>query len=77
VDRMTKIVKGRGRNEDTSALKYFKSYGVAGTGGVIAPTEIQTWITWLEQQGQIKSGQVAASSVYTNQYNSYAKAGAS
>ena len=75
VDRFTKIVKARGRNEDTSALKYFKSFGVAGTGGVIADSEFGTWITWLEQQGQIPKGKVAPSTVYSNRYNSYAKGG--
>jgi ABC-type nitrate/sulfonate/bicarbonate transport system substrate-binding protein len=76
VDRFTKIIRARGRNEDTSALKYFKSYGIAGTGGVIAEKEFATWITWLEQQGQIPKGKVSASAVYTNQYNSYAGGGA-
>ena len=76
VDRFTKIIKARGRNEDTSALKYFKSYGVAGTGGVIQPKEFTTWIDWLEQQGQIPKGKVTASTVYTNAYNSFAGGGA-
>ena len=76
VDRFTKIIKARGRNEDTAALKYFKSYGIAGTGGVIADKEFTTWISWLEQQGQIPKGKVKASDVYTNKYNSFANGGA-
>jgi ABC-type nitrate/sulfonate/bicarbonate transport system substrate-binding protein len=75
VDRFTTIIKKRGRNEDTSTLKYFKSYGIAGTGGVIAEKEFATWISWLEQQGQIPKGKVKAADVYTNKYNSFAKAG--
>jgi ABC-type nitrate/sulfonate/bicarbonate transport system substrate-binding protein len=75
IDRLTKIVKARGRNEDTAALKYFKSFGVAGTGGVIAEKEFGTWVDWLEQQGQIPKGKVTPTSVYTNQYNSYANGG--
>ncbi|MBW8804024.1 MAG: ABC transporter substrate-binding protein [Catenulisporales bacterium] len=75
VDRFTKIVKARGRNEDTTALQYFKSYGIAGTGGSIAAEEFGTWITWLEQQGQIPAGKVTASAVYTNKFNSNAKEG--
>jgi ABC-type nitrate/sulfonate/bicarbonate transport system substrate-binding protein len=75
VDRFTAIIKKRGRNEDASALKYFKSWGVAGTGGVIAEKEFTTWISWLEQQGQIPKGKVKAADVYTNKYNSFAKAG--
>jgi len=75
VDRFTKIIKARGRNEDTSALKYFKSFGVAGTGGVVAQKEFDTWISWLEQQGQIPKGKVKAADVYTNKYNSFANGG--
>jgi ABC-type nitrate/sulfonate/bicarbonate transport system substrate-binding protein len=75
VDRFTKIIKARGRNEDTSALKYFKSYGIAGTGGVIAEKEFGTWISWLEQQGQLPKGKVKAADVYTNKYNSFANGG--
>lgn len=75
VDRFVNIVKARGRNEDTAALKYFKSFGVAGAGGVIADQEFTTWIKWLEQQGQIPAGKVAAAAVYTNKFNPYAKGG--
>ena len=35
-----KIIKARGRNEDDSQLQYWKSYGVAGNGGVIADTRV-------------------------------------
>jgi ABC-type nitrate/sulfonate/bicarbonate transport system substrate-binding protein len=75
VDRFTRIIKTRGRNEDTTAVKYFKSFGVAGSGGVIAEQEFTTWITWLEQQGQIPAGKVAAAAVYTNKFNPYANGG--
>ncbi|MEZ0109552.1 ABC-type nitrate/sulfonate/bicarbonate transport system substrate-binding protein [Catenulispora sp. EB89] len=75
VDRFTKIIKARGRNEDASALKYFKSFGIAGTGGVIAEKEFTTWISWLEGQGQIPKGKVKAADVYTNKYNSFANGG--
>ena len=75
VDRFTKIIKARGRNEDASTLRYFKSFGIAGTGGVIAEKEFATWISWLEQQGQIPKGKVKAADVYTNKYNSFANGG--
>jgi len=73
--RLTKIVQSRGRNENADALKYWKSYGVAGKGGVVADKEFGTWITWLEQQGQIPKGKVKASDIYTNKYNSFAAGG--
>jgi ABC-type nitrate/sulfonate/bicarbonate transport system substrate-binding protein len=75
IERFTKIIGARGRNENTAALQYFKSFGVAGKGGVIADKEFDTWITWLEQQGQLPKGKVKASGIYTNKYNSFATGG--
>lgn len=72
LQRFTKIIKARGRNENTGALAYWKSYGVGDRGGVIQDKEITTWIAWLEQAGQIPRGAVKASSIYTNRFNSYA-----
>ena len=69
VARLTDIIKRRGRNENTAALRYFHSYGVAGHGGVIQEKEFTTWITWLEQVGQLSKGKVAASQIYTNTFN--------
>jgi ABC-type nitrate/sulfonate/bicarbonate transport system substrate-binding protein len=75
IERFTKIIQQRGRNENTAALQYWKSYGVAGKGGVIADKEFGTWITWLEQQGQLPKGKVNPSDLYTNTYNSFAGGG--
>ena len=75
VARFTKIIQARGRNENTAPLQYWRSYGVAGKGGVIAEKEFTTWIGWLEQQGQIPRGNVKAHDIYTNRFNSYANGG--
>ncbi|GAA2454061.1 ABC transporter substrate-binding protein [Actinomadura vinacea] len=75
IARFTKIVRARGRNESADALKYWKSYGVAGKGGVIAEREFTTWITWLEQRGQIPRGRVRPGGLYTNEFNPYAAGG--
>lgn len=75
VARFSKIIQGRGRNENTAPLRYWRSYGVAGKGGVIAEKEFTTWIGWLEQQGQIPKDKVKARDVYANRFNSYAGAG--
>jgi ABC-type nitrate/sulfonate/bicarbonate transport system substrate-binding protein len=76
VDRMSTIIAKRKRNESNAATQYFKSWGVAGTGGTIKPTEFQTWIDWLVKQGSIPQGKVTAAKAYTNVFNPYAKAGA-
>ncbi|MBT2394873.1 ABC transporter substrate-binding protein [Streptomyces sp. ISL-100] len=69
VARMTDIVRKRGRNEDTTALRYWKSYGVAETAGRITGKELQLWIDWLTERGDITKGQVTLSDLYTNEFN--------
>ncbi|MFF9362406.1 ABC transporter substrate-binding protein [Streptomyces griseoluteus] len=76
VDRMTEIAKKRGRNEDTAPLKFWRSYGVAETAGRITGKELQLWIDWLTERGDIKKGQVTVSDLYTNEFNDYKKSSA-
>ncbi|MGW1958598.1 ABC transporter substrate-binding protein [Streptomyces sp. NPDC001920] len=76
VARMTEIVKKRGRNEDTAPLKFWRSYGVAETAGRITGKELQLWIDWLAERGDIKKGQVELSDLYTNEFNAYKKSSA-
>jgi ABC-type nitrate/sulfonate/bicarbonate transport system substrate-binding protein len=77
VDRFDAIIAKRKRNETNAAIKYFKSWGIAGTGGLIKSAEIQTWIDWLVKQGTITQGKVTAAKVYTNAFNPYAKGASS
>ncbi|MFJ3631605.1 ABC transporter substrate-binding protein [Streptomyces sp. NPDC090112] len=73
VARMTDIVTKRGRNEDTATLKYWRSYGVAETGGRISDKEFQVWLDWLAERGDVKKGQLKAADLYTNDFNAYGK----
>ncbi|MEU5362418.1 ABC transporter substrate-binding protein [Streptomyces sp. NPDC005925] len=76
VDRMTEIVKKRGRNEGTAPLKFWRSYGVAETAGRITGKELQLWVDWLAQRGDVKKGRVTLSDLYTNEFNDYKKSSA-
>lgn len=69
VARMTDIVNKRGRNEDTAPLKYWRSFGVAERAGQITDKELQLWIDWLTERGDIKKGQVKVGDLYTNEFN--------
>ncbi|QGV77130.1 ABC transporter substrate-binding protein [Streptomyces ficellus] len=69
IARMTDIVRRRGRNEDLDALRYWKSYGVAAPGGRIAGKELQLWIDWLAERGDIDRGRVSLDELYTNDFN--------
>ncbi|MFF5212435.1 ABC transporter substrate-binding protein [Streptosporangium sp. NPDC000396] len=71
VAKAKEIIAKRGRNEDTTAIEFWKSSGVANKGGVIDAKEFQTWIEWLEREGEIKPGQVKAEDVFTNAYNPF------
>ncbi|MGY1438700.1 ABC transporter substrate-binding protein [Streptomyces reniochalinae] len=69
VERMVRIVRRRDRSEDTEPLRYWRSYGVAGRAGRIAPDELSLWARWLERRGDIAPGRVHVPDLYTNAYN--------
>lgn len=69
-----KILKTRGRNENDAQLPYWKSYGIAGTGGLIADSEFQTWIDWLRAGGELTQTPKLAD-LFTNQFNPYRPGG--
>jgi ABC-type nitrate/sulfonate/bicarbonate transport system substrate-binding protein len=72
VARFTDIVKRRNRNEDVDPLKYWKSTGVAETGGRITDREFTLWVDWLSGRGDIRKDQVKVAEVYTNEFNGLA-----
>jgi ABC-type nitrate/sulfonate/bicarbonate transport system substrate-binding protein len=69
--RFEKIIAERKRNEDASSIKYWKSTGVAGRGGLITDQELQIWIDWLVKDGLLKPDQIKPSDLYTNAFNYY------
>ncbi|MGP3948801.1 ABC transporter substrate-binding protein [Streptomyces sp. 7N604] len=71
IDRQIEIVKKRGRNEDTDPLKHWKAFGVAETAGRITDKELQLWIDWLGERGDITKSQIKARDLYTNEFNAY------
>ncbi|GGN42025.1 ABC-type nitrate/sulfonate/bicarbonate transport system substrate-binding protein [Actinoplanes campanulatus] len=75
IAKLQEIIKKRGREEDDSQTKFWKSYGVAGKGGVIEEREFRTWIEWLDRAGELKKD-IKATDIYSNDYNSFATGGA-
>jgi ABC-type nitrate/sulfonate/bicarbonate transport system substrate-binding protein len=69
--RYEAIIKRRGRNEDTSIVKYWRSTGIAGKGGLIAEREFQIWLDWLVKDGQLAKDQLKLSDIYTNELNPF------
>ncbi|WP_346040201.1 ABC transporter substrate-binding protein [Actinomadura chokoriensis] len=76
IERQTRILTARGRNEGPDALRYWKSWGVAGRGGLMTDREFATWSGWLKDVGQIKDVKVGPRDLYTNEFNPYANGGA-
>ncbi|MEZ0074431.1 ABC transporter substrate-binding protein [Planotetraspora sp. GP83] len=76
VARFKAIIAKRKRSEDTTAIGYWKSYGVSATGGLIGDRDFQTWIDWLQREGELRPGQVKVSDIYTDSFNPYANGGA-
>ncbi|WP_016932380.1 ABC transporter substrate-binding protein [Rhodococcus sp. R1101] len=72
IAKYKEIIEGRGRNESTSLVEYWRSPGVAGPGGVITDQEIRTWIDWLTRNGELDEGQIDLDDVFTNEFNPYA-----
>lgn len=71
VERMEAIINRRGRNEDVSATRYWRSTGVAGQGGLIQDREFQLWIDWLVKVGELAPGQLSPAQLYTNELNPF------
>lgn len=67
--RYATIIEKRGRNEDTSLVRYWQSVGIAEPGGAIAEREFQIWLDWLVKEGELRPGQLNVSDLYTNAYN--------
>lgn len=75
VARLKEIIGKRGRNEDATLVDYWKSSGVAETGGVITDREFATWIDWLADAGELKGPRPEPADLYTNRFNAFASAG--
>ncbi|WP_129573458.1 MULTISPECIES: ABC transporter substrate-binding protein [Sorangium] len=72
VERFVALMKKRGRNEEDAAIRFWRSYGVAGKGGLIAERDFQIWLDWMVKGGELKPGEIALSRLYTNEFNPYA-----
>ncbi|KLL10879.1 MULTISPECIES: ABC transporter substrate-binding protein [Protofrankia] len=70
IARFKDIIAKRDRKEDTTAIQYFKGFGVAGKGGLIADADFTRWTDWLKVNGQLKKD-VTPAELFTNEFNSF------
>lgn len=69
IARLESIIQKRGRNEDASIVKYWRTFGVKESYGALNDPQFQRWITWLEREGTLKPNQLKVNDLYTNQFN--------
>jgi len=72
IARYTAIIGKRHRQEDASAIPFWRSTGIAFPGGVIHDSELQVWLDWLVKSGQLPAGKLQLRDLYTNQFNPFA-----
>ncbi|WP_255375291.1 ABC transporter substrate-binding protein [Saccharomonospora sp. CUA-673] len=70
VARFADIITRRQRNEDTEAIRYWRSTGVALPGGLIADREFDLW---KERAAETRPAlhDIATRDLYTNEFNPY------
>ncbi len=72
IARYTAIINKRRRQEDASAVPFWRSTGIAFPGGVIQDSELSVWLDWLVKSGQLPAGKLRVRELYTNQFNPFA-----
>ena len=72
---MTDYLTKQGREDSAAALALWHGNGVATTGGVIRDEDFTLWLHWLESSGEVESGSIEPSEIYTNEFNPYAEEG--
>jgi ABC-type nitrate/sulfonate/bicarbonate transport system substrate-binding protein len=76
IARFEDIIRKRGRNEDASAVRYWKTTGITSPGGTVRERDLQLWIDWLVHAGELKAGEVTPAQLFTNEFNPFAKGSA-
>jgi ABC-type nitrate/sulfonate/bicarbonate transport system substrate-binding protein len=72
---LQKWLTKQGRPDDAKALALWKGTGIATHAGVIRDKDFDLWLDWLESRGDVKTDALAASDIYTNEFNPYAEEG--
>ena len=68
---LQKWLTDQGRADDAKALALWKGTGIATHAGLIRDTDFDLWLDWLESRGDVKTGSLQPSDIYTNEFNPY------
>ena len=73
IARYTAIIEKRKRNESAEVTQYWKSTGIASQGGLVQDREFQIWLDWFVKDGELQTGELKPSDLYTNEFNPFRK----
>ncbi|GAA5000361.1 ABC transporter substrate-binding protein [Acinetobacter puyangensis] len=71
-ERLTQIIRKRGRNENDQLIQYWNSYGVIETGGYVTAQQFQPWIDFMVKNGELKANDITPEDIFSNEFNSFA-----
>ncbi|HEY6880236.1 MAG TPA: ABC transporter substrate-binding protein [Polyangiales bacterium] len=54
VERQLAIAKRRANRQDADSVRYWRTPGIAGRGGLLADQEFSMWIDWLQKDGVLR-----------------------
>lgn len=69
---MTEYLEEKDRAEYAEALALWRGTGIPSKGGVISDEDFTLWLDWLEAEGEVPTGSIEPSEIYTNEFNPYA-----
>lgn len=79
VDEIRELMKDylveHDRADYAEALDLWRGTGVPSKGGVISDDDFTLWLDWLEAEGEVETGSIEPSELYTNEFNPFAKEG--
>lgn len=73
IEIYSKILSERGEEAAVENTRFYQSPGITAVGGQLSDEDFTIWLDALEADGTIEKGSLDVSTVYTNEFNPYAK----
>jgi ABC-type nitrate/sulfonate/bicarbonate transport system substrate-binding protein len=71
IARFQDIIRKRSRQDDLTAVTYWKSAGLGGRGGLLSDRNFSIFIDWFRDHGDAAIGALHPRALYTNEFNPY------
>lgn len=70
---VTEFLTEQGRTEGLASIDFYKGTGIPTRGGWLRDEDFSRWLDWLETAGEVDTGELDVSDIYTNEFNPYAE----